>query len=1266
MTVTGSPRGLDAAQRTQLDQLVTRARTTLAVDLRAQAEGRFGIHADGTVEDEQALPDDASDQATRRDLVEIIDHICSLGESRADAVARLLREAAFTHLNRLLAIRIAEAIGLLPESLAKGRQSRGFRELGEIMPILGDDYWGYLLLCGDELAADAPALFDPRNPLLALAPSTAAFDELVTSLADPATSEIWSPRTRSDGRTSTSTLPTNGANAREASAPRNSRELAVRNQFFTPGYVVDFLVQNTLGRRMIESDPTSGLLNELPLLVDPPTEAGPLLNLEEVTVLDPACGSGHFLLGCYDLLERAWKLAGVAPSDAAPKIVTSLWGVDIDARCAQVASAAIVFRARRHCRDAALPRPNIVTARGLPGGSSALPADLELAGSQRRLVDRISESLSRAPLLGALLKAEATVADEIRHSMFGSKPGVLELSDQAAGARQSELLTHLQALADRASSSVGDRLLAAEADDALRLIDVVRRRYDVVVMNPPLSPPASGSETYLRTAYPASHKDLGTAFCERALELVKPEGMVGAIANRTAFFLTTFAQWRETILNPNRLVAMVDLGWGVIEDAKVELIAYVASPTRRADHVTVFSLLAATDKPAALYAAVEGQSRGSGSAVFFVGQDDLGAIPGSPYAYWVSQSMRNAYSENSALEGAGAQVRQGLATADDFRFLRLRWEPRSERIGADRAWAPFAKGGQYSPYWADVYLVVDWESDGKEVKEFERSVIRNSDFYFRLGVTWPRFTTAGFGPRLLPEGCVFADKGPAAFPIPPSVPLVLLGYLASRPVKALLELQLGAGEGTSSGTSARGYEVGALQRLPWPERVSEDEWTPVAEATADLVALVASWSVTEETSAFFAAPVLRGTVRDSAAAALDRREEEIGRALDGALDIDQRVFRYLGLRDTEELARVIGRHPSEYDDAAPPAAEFRRLYELPTNEVISEIVKQSGGARHITTPSYVLDRHLELLAHALNCSPKRLATMRADMGLLRARGLEEAAEDVLSYLVGCALGRWDARVALAGEATHPAVDPFGPPPARPPGMLVSGGGTPHAQPPPGYPLTIPPDGILLDEPGHQWDIDRAVQRAAALLFPDPDGVLQEATEIVGARSLRGYLNKRFFRDHLSRYSRSRRKAPLYWSLTVPSRNWGVWVYPPMLNREMLYAVQREAERRERLGGEAIARLRRELAGAETRSSSRRAAAELDAEERLTEELRLFGAEADRIAGLGWEPDLDDGILLCAAPLADLFPAWPDAKNARTELRKRQHGWATVAQWAGEL
>ena len=126
------------------------------------------------------------------------------------------------------------------------------------------------------------------------------------------------------------------------------------------------------------------------------------------------------------------------------------------------------------------------------------------------------------------------------------------------------------------------------------------------------------------------------------------------------------------------------------------------------------------------------------------------------------------------------------------------------------------------------------------------------------------------------------------------------------------------------------------------------------------------------------------------------------------------------------------------------------------------------------------------------------------------------------------------------------------------------------------------------------------------------------------------------------------------------------MYAPMLTRETLYAVASEARRRERLAGEAVTRLQREQHEGGVGRSARRVSEELDSEEKLAEEVRRFRIEAERVAGLGWEPDLDDGIILCAAPLADLFPAWPAAKTARADLRKGKYEWANVAVWADQL
>ncbi len=178
-----------------------------------------------------------------------------------------------------------------------------------------------------------------------------------------------------------------------------------------------------------------------------------------------------------------------------------------------------MLRARRHCRDLILPRPNIVTARSLPDGAAWLSSDVVLTAQQRHLVDRVSEELETAPLLGTLVKAEQALEHEIRHAAFGGSPGTLPLTEDAFSQAESDLLAHLHAIADQASSSVAERLLAAEADDALRLVEVVRNRYDVVLMNPPFGDPVPATKPYLRASYPdlPSNSDLFAAFVDRGV-----------------------------------------------------------------------------------------------------------------------------------------------------------------------------------------------------------------------------------------------------------------------------------------------------------------------------------------------------------------------------------------------------------------------------------------------------------------------------------------------------------------------------------------------------------------------------------------------------------------------------------------------------------------------------------------------------------------------------------------------------------------------------
>lgn len=218
----------------------------------------------------------------------------------------------------------------------------------------------------------------------------------------------------------------------------------------------------------------------------------------------------------------------------------------------------------------------------------------------------------------------------------------------------------------------------------------------------------------------------------------------------------------------------------------------------------------------------------------------------------------------------------------------------------------------------------------------------------------------------------------------------------------------------------------------------------------------------------------------------------------------------------------------------------------------------------------------------------------------------------------------------------------------------------------GYPLELAPGRLLLDQAGNTWDIEAKILAAATVLFGDSESVVGELLEIFGHRTVRDHLRKRFFKDHLSRYSKSRRRAPIYWPLYVPSGNWGVWVYAPALSRETLFAIAGAAANRLDAAEAEIRRLQRERDSGGAGRSLREVAEALASEESLVEELRIFRWETERIAGLGWEPDLDDGIVLCAGPLSKLFPAWKDAAIERKNLQAGKYLWASVARYADQL
>ena len=473
----------------------------------------------------------------------------------------------------------------------------------------------------------------------------------------------------------------------------------------------------------------------------------------------------------------------------------------------------------------------------------------KLTRNQAALVRALSDALEDASLLGPLLRVEEHIESEIRASIAGTTHGHLAaaVTQTQIEHLQNELLLGLEAVADATTATPAERMLAAEAGDAVRFVTALLNRYDAVLQNPPFGEPVPATKLYLKAAYPwmpSRTCDLLAAFVGRGLDLCKPGvGYIGAVTSRVGMFLKTFEAWRRDVVLGHRLVTLADLGYGVMKQALVEAAAYVighddpGAPEDRADGgltarsirpATFIRLLKEIDRPAALATVIAANRSGYGDPrEFHASLDELSAVPGSPIAYWMDPSIRRLFTDHPRFEGTAADVRQGLATGDDFRFVRAFWEVDPSRIARNRdetrigrRWVPFAKGGDYSPYWADVHLVVNYGNDGEELRNFGGSVIRNPRYYFRPGITWPERTTSGFGPRILPSGSLFSHVGHGLFPVLDKGST--LGVLTSRLSDALLAASLGSAESTRSGSPAKRYSVGSVQRLPWISGIETD------------------------------------------------------------------------------------------------------------------------------------------------------------------------------------------------------------------------------------------------------------------------------------------------------------------------------------------------------------------------------------------------------------------------------------------------------------
>jgi len=615
----------------------------------------------------------------------------------------------------------------------------------------------------------------------------------------------------------------------------------------------------------------------------------------------------------------------------------------------------------------------------------------------------------------------------------------------------------------------------------------------------------------------------------------------------------------------------------------------------------------------------------TGMHTFTVYPASFKRVPGSPFAYWTSERMRRLFDLWPPLECEGRTAKIGASTKDDFRWLRLYWEvsPRhilhgvngpwrdvtrfvpwcSEQTFAGQRWVAFAKGGQWSPYFADIALVIDWREDGSEIKravsEYRaahgwsphwKAELHNPNFYFRPGLTWSRRTQAGLSMRILPAGCIFADKGPALFDAREHLPS-LLALANSAPFLSLVSLQMAFGS----------YEVGVVARTPIPQ-LSKERADRMGELALRCVQLRRSLDTGNESSHVFQLPSLLRVPGDTLEERMTARESEVQHICvelaEKQRNIDDIAFNAYGFADADRLA-----------------------------------IEELGTQRNVA---------LDALAENDEALPKPRPNLVAEL---------------LSYAVGCVLGRWDLRIATGGHDLPTLPEPFAPLLAYSPGALPSG------VLPQSYPMMVDADGILVDDADHSEDIVRLVRDVFAILF---DGQMEsievEACDVLGVKDLRLYFSspRQFFSRHMHQYSKSRRKAPIYWLLQSPKASYSLWLYYHRLDKDTLFkALTLYVEPKIRMEEGQLEALRVQHAGiAPGGKEARQAEKAMERQEIILADLHDFHGRLKRAADLNLVPDLDDGVVLTMAPLWELIP-WKEPKMYWEELLRGKYEWSSI-------
>ncbi len=967
-----------------------------------------------------------------------------------------------------------------------------------------------------------------------------------------------------------------------------SEDIPAATQLFTPNWIVKYMVQNTLGRKWLMTYPNSSIREKMEFYIQPVEQEPEVqaqlevitpkeLNPEDLTFMDPACGSGHILAEAYDLLKEIYLERGYRTRDIPRHILElNLYGLDIDDRAAQLARFTVLMKARADDRRILNPeRPvnlNIMAIQESKGldmkelaGTLLKERTVEVGGPRERQQYLVQPKQEQGYLKG---KDKPEISQGELNSFlrlfqdaktFGS---LLSVPDKVKDA-----LPRLEKLIEKALSwDEYSKNMARKLLPLVRQARLLATEYDFVVANPPYmgSKGLNGElKSFLKDNYSDYKSDLFSAFIVSNLEMSKKHAQLGFMSPYVWMFISSYEKLRGFLLNEKTITSLIQLEYSGFEGATVPICTYTIEnsylPNFKGSYIRLSDFRGANNQASKTLEAIQHPDCGW---YYTSSGADFKKIPGSPIAYWASNRIKTIFSESKSLKLYG-KVGKGSDTGQNDLFIRNWFEVNFYKIyfncndvyktfNYSYKYYPTHKGGGFKKWFGNRLYVVNWENNGELIKSHPGSTIRNNFYAFKPCISWGKITSSKISLRKIPEGSLSDDAGPSAYL--EEMNNIFLGLMNSNISEAIVSLI----------SPTLNFQVGDISSFPILPYCEDPDPFHVIMIEEAIALSKSDWDSYEISWDFSTFPFLT---------------DQIG---------------------SDSLASAYSTLRSHWQQTT---QEMKRL-----EEENNRIFIGAYGLQDELSPEVPLEEI------TLTCNPYYRYGGNKSEEELEALLRTDTMKELISYAIGCMMGRYSLDES---------------------GLIYAESGNEGFEPSRYQAFPADEDGIIpvMDE---DWFADDATNRFVEFIkVAWPPETLDENLKFVAdslgpkkseepIQTIRRYISDKFFKDH---HLKVYKKRPIYWLFSSGKHKaFQCLIYLHRYNESTLsrmramYVTPLQGKYKAR-----IEYLEQERDNASSASVKNKMQKELDTMRKKQEELKEFDEQLRHYADQRISLDLDDGV-----------------------------------------